>query len=619
MIAKVVALVVTALFVLVLLAHTKDHDVLKNISFTDDWALWCSKKDEGCHGLEATAQGLRVHVYESSSVPSTFGGMKCLPFWAHQTLEMAGVVSLALSQPEAVWLRASFYDSDGQPLLDSTSTPTFIQDFKLHTLMHNLKSPKYTATMCVGLEVQKSNYRSDGVAEIKFLSVKHTSFHVEPLLAVFGWLLLFSLLWVFDSLIRQFFTSHPHPEVEYQPVSQSGDDQLLPTHSAPVNKPRFEAIGFVRFIAACHVFLVHTMKTKDLFFAQWGTSWVPFFFFISGFLLTYPRLDDASTSSSSISTTIRTFLDFMWKRFISTYPLYLFSLLLMVGSVDLTCPIQQSNLIAMIFLLQGFAPSYSCRNPDGSCVESWACIDNKVNVPSWFLTSLFVFYIAFLPLLAFVRRLTGKTAFLLLVACWLFSLNAVCVDLIPIASWKYSPLCFFHVFLAGMLLARAFHSRMTAPNSFDGHRMPLVLEYGGLLGLLALGHIMTFYLPSDAILLGMSNERTIEWIGRTGGFIPFHALLIVGLALKTDPLIKIFSLSPFVFLGELSYGWYILQEAAFRLRTSFWPVHQSHNVWVVVVILAVLSLLGRFLVEIPVQKQYSSLFGSSSVRTKHKS
>lgn len=65
----------------------------------------------------------------------------------------------------------------------------------------------------------------------------------------------------------------------------------------------------------------------------------------------------------------------------------------------------------------------------------------------------------------------------------------------------------------------------------------------------------------------VAAQPLLQW--RTGGLMPFHALIIMGLSLGQDPLARLFSLSPLRRVGDLSYAMFVLQCPTFRAVTMW--------------------------------------------------
>eukprot|EP00958_Prasinococcus_capsulatus_P016383 scaffold1809_cov386-Prasinococcus_capsulatus_cf.AAC.12 len=90
---------------------------------------------------------------------------------------------------------------------------------------------------------------------------------------------------------------------------------------------RLGALGLARQLASIHIVLGHLHNKDceaiaDVYLFNWGFTWVPWFFMLSGFVLTHARI--ASSNPERVDDP----LTFMWKRSASIFPVYMLGVIL---------------------------------------------------------------------------------------------------------------------------------------------------------------------------------------------------------------------------------------------------------------------------------------------------
>ena len=136
----------------------------------------------------------------------------------------------------------------------------------------------------------------------------------------------------------------------------------------PDGKPHYlGALGFARFIASIHIVVGHLYAKgalqDSIYLFKYGFTWVPWFFMLSGFVLTHARL--TSRDPSKVDGP----LHFLWKRTANIFPMYSFGvliagILIIVKGKELP---KYWILILQSWLLQSFLPQLPAQthNPDG--------------------------------------------------------------------------------------------------------------------------------------------------------------------------------------------------------------------------------------------------------------
>jgi peptidoglycan/LPS O-acetylase OafA/YrhL len=285
-----------------------------------------------------------------------------------------------------------------------------------------------------------------------------------------------------------------------------------------------KALTGVRFLAAFYVVLFHTLPfVKSHFslhpvverFISNGNLAVGFFYLLSGFILAY-------TYEGKIGNP-RDYIRYLRARFARIYPVYLFSLLLVL-------PFQLQTSVAaklaVLFMVQTWNPA----NP--GFAGAW-------NYPAWSLSVEAFFYLIF-PLL-----------------------------LVPISSWSSHSLRFMA--LVFLLISVTLHTPTMVLGVWNGtaYDLPVPLPVlrlpeflvGVAMGLLFLRSTpqtrrsYPFYIAAAAALVLLSLPIG-HWVSLV--MIP-TALMVYELAFSDGLPARLFSSGPLVLLGGASYAIYLLQ------------------------------------------------------------
>ena len=298
------------------------------------------------------------------------------------------------------------------------------------------------------------------------------------------------------------------------------------------------ALTSIRFFAALHVVAFHfvTKANKPAFLQgilSAGYVGVTLFFVLSGFILSHVYAGPFALR------------DFYRARFARIYPLYALALLLCVwtgGSPWIHEPL--SAWLRSPLFLQAWWPQYSLE---------W-------NFPAWSLSCEAFFYLTF-PL--FARRfretspktLLGIIALLWVVSClpsiaylWIQPDGPISVTYQTPSVWlqllKYHPLVRLPEFMVGILLARL---RTRIP-TFSLAGTGAALSLAVIVGVLVQSYRLPLVLLHNSLLL------------------PAFSLLIFSLSYPSWAA-RLLSARWLTFLGESSYGLYILQSPAWAIVT----------------------------------------------------
>jgi len=322
-------------------------------------------------------------------------------------------------------------------------------------------------------------------------------------------------------------------------------------------------LGMARFMASLHVVLGHIYAkgvTPSIYFFGWGFTWVPWFFMLSGFIL---------FSAEARRPRSESVLSYVSRRLVSIYPLYAVSLL----------------AAFVIAKTQGVAPSFPVLLLQVWLAQAWVPLitERTLQMQCWFISCLVVYWVAFRPLFGCVSRLKSLSG---VVSCmivlyllpWLaVSLPAIAGD----AEWyeehtfgrldspldfvvvflKFHPLCYVHVFILGLLLARfrellePFAKHVAVANVMQ------VLAPLGYLGLLLVFCLPALRPPGAklsarlSVLLPLQSAVLLGLAGLPGAELPFVAAKAAQLN----------------FLEGYSYAVYVMQFICYHL----WPAAQA--------------------------------------------
>ena len=302
-----------------------------------------------------------------------------------------------------------------------------------------------------------------------------------------------------------------------------------------IEKIYLPQLTFTRFIAAILVVAYH--YGVDLF--PFNTVWiqpivaksdnaVSYFFYLSGFVLTI---------SYWTLPTIH-FWSFLKKRLARIYPVYFVALL----------------ILALFFLIGGTEVSLKYFVSQSLLLDAWYpefCL--KLNYPSWSLSVEMFFYCMFPFFLPFFKGKTLKYTFGFVLSFWvlyLFSDFVFGEKMFSVFEKKeeaflflnFFPLFHFNTFLFGILGAIAFLELKNRKRNFS--------EWSK--------YVWFFAVLMWVLILGFT-PHFIEGHLNSGILCPIYFLFTIGMAFDTSIIAKVFASKPCVYLGNISFGVYILQ------------------------------------------------------------
>ena len=339
------------------------------------------------------------------------------------------------------------------------------------------------------------------------------------------------------------------------------------------------ALGMARLLASVHIVVGHlhaegALRDDSVYAFRYGFTWVPWFFMLSGFVLTHARLSSPDPNATDPP------VKFIVKRLASVYPMYALGLMLVAvtRAADGRSLPESWILTIQAWLLQSFVPNATEKALQAHC---------------WFLSALMLYWVLFRPL--YTRGVLKMGARACLLALLILSLVPhVASFALPAAlgepfDWyaghrygnfddgndalvvlvKFHPLCYLHVFVFGMVLARVRDLVVRAEvkewdiwtGVLDGRWEPakwvwvICRRWLALAGYLGLGLVMC--LPD----LQPPGHKISA---RLSVLLPLQGLVLLGLSMREDLVARAFALAP-RFCGA-AYAQYVLQ---------FWV----HDVW----------------------------------------
>jgi hypothetical protein len=166
--------------------------------------------------------------------------------------------------------------------------------------------------------------------------------------------------------------------------------------SGKKSSDRLLGIGFARFVGSCHVVVGHLYQSSRiqpaLGFFRYGFTWVPWFFMLSGFILTHVELGRATPKPIVLT-------DFLKRRLEGIYPMYALGMLLSVVTFALEHGLTSSpsslDLLLHACMLQSWVPPTVERGLG-------------LLVQCWFLSNLFAYWLCFPRILSWVREASDQ-------------------------------------------------------------------------------------------------------------------------------------------------------------------------------------------------------------------
>lgn len=329
-------------------------------------------------------------------------------------------------------------------------------------------------------------------------------------------------------------------------------------------KKNIESLTATRAFAALLVVAFHFANVNTGFsfidrFFKTGNLAVSYFFVLSGYIMHLSYTDN-----------YKGYKHFIQRRIARILPLYWFALIL-------------STVLVVYSTLIGLPPNYNLTYAFlSNATFTQVCFDNYIfslNTPGWSLCIEMSFYLLFPFFLQFQK---SSNKLFICVTITLYITSAIIHQILADIFLKtgrleayayYKPYLHFNQFLIGMLGAQVFNSKLLKNYSF--------------LTAVSLAAILVFM----CFDFGVSAHD--------GLLAPVFALFIGSIAISEPSFLKI---RPLVFLGEISYGIYILQRPVhnyFKLIYFKFAKNETAGFFIYLFILIAVSAILYYLVEIP--------------------
>lgn len=338
---------------------------------------------------------------------------------------------------------------------------------------------------------------------------------------------------------------------------------------------RINQLTFTRFLASISIVIFHFGKKSFIFnnnvvnFIFFNANvCVSYFFILSGFVMMIAYGNKPGFSAK----------DYFRNRFARIYPLYFFAILLVLFLQIRTKNLDLLGLFLNLFMIQTWIPGQALT----------------FNPPGWSLSVEFLFYAIF-PLIfnIFLKKDNLKKIVGVIISFWILSqvlfqalFSFYRAD--ELGSMKdilmYSPLMHLNEFLIGNLAGYLFIKKLQDKKS--NYDLVILLTIGLIFLALKFPLNLNFHNGLLAVL-----------------FIP----LILLISLNNGFITTLFQKKPFVFLGEISFGIYILQFPIYSLFSAY-SVNKYLHVndptivfFLRLIILIIVSSLAYVYIEKPLQ------------------
>ena len=335
-----------------------------------------------------------------------------------------------------------------------------------------------------------------------------------------------------------------------------------------------------RFFAALLVFLSHFSFFKEYDYLNWiyvrifeeGYLGVTFFFVLSGFILTYNYHNKFNMLDQ------QGLLKFFIARLARIYPLHLLTFFLAIPllyKAFLESTVNTSvKAILNLLLLQGYVP-----------IDS---VYFSFNTVSWSLSNEIFFYVC-LPFIIFILnriRLKSNKLISVLAGVWLFSISFVFTFRdIELNHWLFYifPLFRLSDFLIGVFLALLFLNPPVQRKANQSIMYYTLMEFIAIFSLI----IAIYYFP----YVHQSLRYSVYYIS-------FISLIIYIFAFQKGLISKLLSNKLLLFLGEISFSFYMLHYLVIRYSLHLQIINSSP------IILAVFSFTVSILASVLVYTYY---------------
>lgn len=286
-------------------------------------------------------------------------------------------------------------------------------------------------------------------------------------------------------------------------------------------RPHLAAVDGLRFVAAMHIVLFHTLHVGWLRLVNWGSTSTSLFFILSGFVLAYAY----TAEERGLRVPAR---DFWRRRFARLYPLSILTQLAVIPFVWTSYAPDERAVRAAAVLTgtQGWFPR----------------IADSFNSPGWSVSVLAFCYLLFPALASALRGWPLRRLSVALAVVWTACLAPTTAGLIAGADWywrsavHHHPLSRLPEFVFGVVLARLFVA-------------------------LPAGRVPRWTTPAALALLAAALlllPQSVFPLAHNGLLAPLHGLLIVGLAAGGGVVARALAIRPLRALGHASFALFLV-------------------------------------------------------------
>lgn len=378
-------------------------------------------------------------------------------------------------------------------------------------------------------------------------------------------------------------------------------DPQQSTSQPLVPAAQIDALTGLRFFAALAVIFVHSMNLglrRDAGCEQWAASAVSFFFVLSGFILTY--VYDCKLTWAKVP-------DYLIARVARIWPLHVvclcFTAILFLRREYLPWNAETAwRFVTNLFLVQSWLP-----------IQGWPF---SFNGPAWSISTELGFYLAFPLLLLWGRRRFWPVALGVAVISlgglvWLQSRAQTDSSFWGLAS----ELAYCHPlirgldFIVGMIAGKLFlwgtsrrsgESTTQAVAGIESWWRDTLVELLALTLLAGVGYAASRSGPLHSWLIDQ-NWQLVDYWSLCGGalLVPF-AFLIWVFAWSRGAFAQLLSQPLMVWLGEISFAFYLVQNPVIRVLDP-WVERLQLPVSLVIGVVLSISLASAMLLHLIVE------------------
>ncbi|WP_394854101.1 acyltransferase family protein [Imperialibacter roseus] len=342
-----------------------------------------------------------------------------------------------------------------------------------------------------------------------------------------------------------------------------------------------QQITFTRFIAAITIVFFHFGGDLEyinnpifLPIKQYGNLGVSYFFLISGVIMSL-------VYSNKVKLSKAFFRDFYIIRLSRVYPIYLFSLIVVIFFTKYfwRSQLDLSEILFSVFLIQSWVPGKELT----------------LNFPGWSLSVEIFFYLFFPFLILFFRKIGNRKTYMVSFIIWFITQGVFICYFTEGSHLLYNPIMHSGTFIIGaafgiFLKSNADRLTFIPPNI-----------WAVLLIISTLSFVAIIY-----------NAPAWLALSHNGLLSPLFLIITMSLCLDRKSIGRAFKIPLAVFLGNISYGIYIYQYPV-KIFTSYindkfglrnWNAYHFYYFLVMLLIVASLSFI---VLESPIRDRVKKL------------